>query len=225
MRARAAETGADAVIPDVVLHHDDDGAATQRVLAGVAGDRGVVLTGRAACRLSLDWSIPGNALWSARLVRQFGFEEFALNSDEYSVRRLFLACNKVAFCEGRFLYRQDNPNAITKRIDAGMFDWPLTQLRLAQLLQENGFDAALVRKEIDAAVAHMKRLAQSLDGLRTQWRTDQVARAEAAISLFEQRRTLKQVFDEPADPRREKGYRLRKWKASLRKLPRKLGLA
>jgi SAM-dependent methyltransferase len=224
MRARAAETGADAVIPDVVLHHDD-GATTQRVLAGIAGDRSAVLTGREACRLSLDWSIPGNALWNARLVRQCGFEEFAMNSDEYSVRRLFLACNKVAFCEGRFLYRQDNPDAVTKRIDAGMFDWPLTQLRLAQLLQENGFDAAIVRKEIDAASAHMKRLAQRLDGLRTEWSPAQAARADAAMALFEQRRALKHVFDEPADPGREKGHRLRKWKASLRKLPRKLGLA
>jgi len=224
MRTRAAETGADAVVPDVVLYHNDS-AVPRRVLSGVAGDRSPVISGREACRLSLDWTIPGNALWNARLVRQFGFEEFALNSDEYSVRRLFLACNKVAFSEGQFFYRQDNPSAVTKRFDAGTFDWPLTRLRVAQLLQENAFDPILVGQEAAAARAHMAQLRKRLATEGANWKAPELARAEAAVAAFEQRTALKQVFDPIIDPKRVKGYRLNKWKASLRKLPKKLGLA
>jgi glycosyltransferase involved in cell wall biosynthesis len=223
MRSRAVETGADAVIPEVVLHHEGD-SSKDRALVGVAGDRGVVLDGREACERSLDWSIPGNALWNAGLVRQLGFEEFAVNGDEYSVRRFFLECRKVAFSEGRFLYRQDNPDAVTRRFSAARLDWPLTRLRVAQLLQENGFDAALVRREIDGAVADMAGLKRSLDAARARWSAPETLRAEAAIARFEQRLGLEHVFAPPTPAKRTSGQRIAKWKNSLRKLPRKLGL-
>lgn len=224
MRARAIETGADAVIPEVVLHHAD-GPARDRILANVAGDRGAVLGGRAACRLSLDWSIPGNALWNAQLVRELGFEEFAVNADEYSVRRFFLQCDKVAFSGGRFYYRQDNPDAVTRRLSPATFDWPLTRLRVAEMLQEHGFDGATVRREADAARRDMDRLRRVLEEWRGRWSAQQVERAEAAVLRFEQRCGLQAVFAPPPPRASRIGRYVRKWKNSLRKLPHKLGLA
>ncbi len=222
MRARAAETGADAVIPEVVLHHAGD-PARDRSLAGVRGDRSVVLDGREACRMSLDWSIPGNALWNARLVRQLGFEEFAINGDEYSVRRFFLACNRVAFSGGKFFYRQDNPNAVTRRMNAARLDWPLTRLRVAQLLLENGFDAGPVQRERDGAASDLQALTRRLDAERDQWSAAEIDRAAAAMARFEQRRGLDHVLALPQRKPRSAGQRIAKWKNSLRKLPRKLG--
>jgi hypothetical protein len=219
MHARAQQTGADAVIPEVVLHHDD-APAKNRSLVGVGGDASVVLSGRDACAQSLNWSIPGNALWKAALVRRLGFEEFSVNSDEYSVRRFFLECGQVAFSGGRFLYRQDNPDAVTRRFDAGSFDWPYTQLRLAQLLQEYGFAPDAVRKEIDGAVSAMAGLRRKLDEHKASWTAPELARAEAAIARFEQRLALQQVLDPPRKMQR----RVARWKNSLRKLPTKLGL-
>jgi hypothetical protein len=223
LHARALETGADAVIPEVVLHHHGE-PARDRSLIGLAGDTRAQLSGREACLRSLDWSIPGNALWNARLVRRLGFEEFGLNSDEYSVRRFFLECNKVVFSGGKFLYRQDNPDAVTRRMNAGTFDWPYTQLRLAQLLQEYGFPADVVSKEIDAAVSAMTRLQRRLDADKTGWLAADIARAEAAVDRFQRRLTLDQVFGGPRKTRKSAGQRLTKWKNSLRKLPAKLGL-
>lgn len=221
MHARALETNADAVIPEVVLHHEGQ-PGKDRSLVGLAGDARAELTGREACQHSLNWSIPGNALWNARLVRRLGFEEFGLNSDEYSVRRFFLQCNKVVFSGGKFFYRQDNLDAITKRMSPGTFDWPYTQLRLAQLLQEHQFPDHVVRREIDAAVAAMGRLRRGLDTYAAGWSPADVARAEAAIARFDQRLSVRHVFDKPE--RRSAAQRVAKWRNSLRKLPAKLGL-
>jgi hypothetical protein len=221
MHARAVETGADAVIPEVVLHHPEQ-SGKDRSLVGLRGDTAAKLTGPEACQHSLNWTIAGNALWNGDLVRRLGFEEFGLNSDEYSVRRFFLQCNEVVFSGGKFFYRQDNPDAVTKRMTAGVFDWPYTQLRVAQLLQEHQLPAHVVRREIDGAVAHMGRLRQGFETHAAGWSPDQVARAKAAMVRFDQRLALPQVFDQPA--RRTTAQRVAKWKNSLRKLPAKLGL-
>lgn len=138
MHARALETGADAVLPDLVFHYAQD-PARDRTLVGLRGDRNAVISGREAVAHSLDWSISGNALWKAELVRKHGFADFAMNADEYTARVFFLHCNKVAFSEGRFLYRQDNPQAITKKISAKSFDFPYTHHKLFGFLRENGF--------------------------------------------------------------------------------------
>lgn len=223
MQARAIETDADAVIPDVVMYHEHQ-PDLNRTFSGLDGDRTAILSGRDACTRSLNWSIPGNALWKASLVRQFGFEEFALNADEYSARRLLLASQKVAFSAGQFLYRQDNPAAVTKRQDATAFEWPLTRVRVAQLLLEHSYAPEVVQREIDDAVATMTTLKRRLNETRSSWSADQLHLAEAAIDRFEQRLTLTHLLGEPVKPSSPTRRRVAKWKNSLRKLPKKLGL-
>lgn len=114
MYARAIETEADAIIPDLVFWHENE-PYKNRILSGVNGDRNVQLNGRQAFLLSLDWTIPGNALWKTWLVREIGYFDFGMNADEYTARLYFLKCNKVAFSGGVFYYRQDNVEAITKK--------------------------------------------------------------------------------------------------------------
>ncbi|GIX50894.1 glycosyltransferase [Sphaerotilus sulfidivorans] len=222
MRARAEAIGADAVIPDVVLHHPDN-TALDRTLSGLAGDRQVILTGRQACLHSLDWSIPGNALWRADLVRRFGFEDWAINGDEYTVRRLFLACERVAFSAGRFLYRRDNPEAVTRRVSPSLFDWPITQWRLARLLEEHGVEAARVDALAGGAVRDMQRLGQRLQNEWAGWSPTDLTRAREAMARFEALRALPNVLA-PARTRsvRTPAELLAKWSRSLRKLPTKL---
>ena len=145
MYVRAISTGADAVIPDLVFYHART-PEMNRSLVGLNGDRNVVLTNREAVFYSLTWSIPGNALWRANLIKKIGFEEFAINSDEFSIRVFFLNCNKVLFSEGTFYYRQDNELAITKKISHKTFDYPYTQFRLYLLLKENLFPNEVIQQ-------------------------------------------------------------------------------
>lgn len=162
MHARAVETGADAVLPDLVLHHPDDPASDRRI-SGLRGDRGVELSGRDAVLHSLDWTIPGNALWRASLVKFFGFADFGLNADEYTARVLFLHANKVVFSEGTFFYRQDNAEAVTKKITPKSFDYPYTQLRLYQLVNTENFAPEVIQQQAIRTVTLRNQLQQWLE--------------------------------------------------------------
>ncbi len=137
LHARAVETGADAVLPDVVFYHAD-GTDDRRIM-GYQGDRKKILSGREAFVASLDWTIPGNALWPMRLLKDTGFDDFNAFADEYTVRRFFLACDSIAFCAGVFFYRQDNATAITKGPSAARLDAADASLRLWHLICDNGF--------------------------------------------------------------------------------------
>lgn len=181
MVARAVETGADAVVPDVVLHHPSQ-PGSDRIISGLRGDRSVELTGREALQHSLDWTIPGNALWNADLVKFFRFAEFGLNSDEYSGRMFFLNANKVVFSEGIFYYRQDNAEAVTKKTTHRTFDYPYTQLRLYQMLYAEGFPGDVLEREALKVLEQRNQLAQWLAANGERFTPEQRAAAEASLA-------------------------------------------
>ena len=143
---KAVNTKADAVIPDV--HYYFENMPVKKAIIGVNNNRDIELTNREAVLLSLNWEISGFALWNANIVKKKRFAEFGINGDEYSVRHFFLACNKVVFSEGVFLYRQDNPNAITKKLTYKSFDLPYTHFMLCCFLKENGFSFKDYSKEL-----------------------------------------------------------------------------
>jgi glycosyltransferase involved in cell wall biosynthesis len=139
LHARALATGADAVLPDVIFYHAN--GIKDRKIIGYHNDRSAIISGKEAFVASLDWSISGNALWPMSFLKNRGFEDFGAFADEYTVRRFFLDCSKVAFCDAVFYYRQDNTGAITKRPSATLLDIPDTSLRLWHLIMENQLDA------------------------------------------------------------------------------------
>jgi glycosyltransferase involved in cell wall biosynthesis len=142
---RIQYTKADAVIPDLVFYHESNNAK-DTYLVGVRGNRDLILSNREAVTLSLDWTISGNALWNANLIKKIKYEEFGMNADEYSARVFFFNCNKIVFSKGTFYYRQDNPEAITKKLSYKTFDIPYTTFRLYKFLQANQFDQDICAK-------------------------------------------------------------------------------
>lgn len=159
--ARALETNADAVLPDVAFLRDELTPPTR--LAGLDGNRKALLPGRVAVQLSMDWTIPGFALWRTAIVKRNTFATFGMNADEYSTRLFFLQCRLVAFCDGTFYYRQNNPDAITKKLSRGLFDIPGTHLRLSLFLRENGFPPSLVSQELLRCVSSLLWMKQRLE--------------------------------------------------------------
>lgn len=183
MLDRAIETGADAVLPDVTYYYEND-AQRNRSLIGVDGDRRVQLSGREAVMLTLGWKIPGNALWNAELIRKMRFAEFAVNSDEYSVRRFFNVANKVVFSEGEFLYRQDNANAVTKKKNTRYFDFAYTHLRLAHWLFEQDYPKASVLRELKSARKGMAAMHEWYAQARHDMTPEQRLDAENRIARY-----------------------------------------
>ncbi len=137
MYARALATNADAVLPDVEFFYD--GKVVNRRLIGYNGAHEAVVTGRDAFCASLDWTISGNALWRISFLKDFGYFDFGMFADEYSVRYFFLQCETVAFCDAVFFYRQDNPAAITKTPSAKLLDAPYNQYMIWKLIVDSGF--------------------------------------------------------------------------------------
>lgn len=166
MYERALETAADAVIPDVVLPR---GRGESASLIGAKGNRDAVLSGTEAVRLSLNWTIAGFALWKADLIRRIRYQEFGMNADEYSTREFFYHCNKVVFSRGTFFYRQDNADAISKKLSYKLCDIPYTHFMLYKFLVEKGFDSEVTDEELMRAVSSLiwmkQRLAMSGGGL------------------------------------------------------------
>lgn len=137
MHQTALGTNADATIPDVEFYYE--GGTENGRLVGLRGDRSVQLSGREAFEYSLDWTIPGNALWRMDFLKTIGFFDFGTFADEYTVRRYFLSCAKVVFCDGVFFYRQDNPSAITKKLTPKLLDATFNNVMLWRLIIENDF--------------------------------------------------------------------------------------
>jgi SAM-dependent methyltransferase len=191
MQARAIETGADAVIPDLVFYYADE-IEKNRSLIGLHGDRNVILPAMSAVYYSLQWEIPGNALWNANLIKTFKFEEFGLNSDEFSVRVFFMNSNKIAFSEGCFYYRQDNPQAITKKTTYKTFDLPYTQYRLYKYLKDNFFPSAVVQQEAIKVLTGMQSLRQWLDA-----NSASMPPQEVAMAMERMQKTMALVKSDP----------------------------
>jgi glycosyltransferase involved in cell wall biosynthesis len=132
MYSRAKETDADGVLPHMVACEDQEKKCKD---ISVPVDK--IISGREAASLSIDWLIHGFVLWKKSLVQKIRYYEFGLYSDEYTVRVLFLNSKKIAFCDSIFYYRQNNPNAVTKKLSLSWFDKLETNERLWDLFQEH----------------------------------------------------------------------------------------
>ena len=153
MLDRAEVTGADAVLPDVVFI---DGASRQNhTLFGLHGDRSRVLTNRQAVEASLDWSIHGWALLRSSLVKSLGYATFCSSADEYSTRLFMLSANKVAFSKGIFFSRQDNPDAITKKLTYRIFNAPLVSLAVHDLMTDHEFSREVCATQLLRSINHL----------------------------------------------------------------------
>lgn len=152
---RQEETHADAVIPTVVFWEDGKDNDDVRVNRGVNGDTRVVLSGRDALSLMLDYSIPGFALWNTALIRSIGMRTEAYNSDEVAQREWVAQCRTVAFSDGVFCYRRDNHESITRTFSSHLFARPLSDARLLQLAQENKLSKLQIQNHRDEAFASL----------------------------------------------------------------------
>jgi glycosyltransferase involved in cell wall biosynthesis len=131
MVATAERTDADAVVPNLLIVDDERGVFARKI-----NDWRQPMSGEEAFLLSLDWTIPTNALWRASMLTGIGYADFGTYADEYSGRVFFLECRKVAFAKGEFHYYHGNPDAITKQVSGRLLDDTYNNYRLWRLTHE-----------------------------------------------------------------------------------------
>ena len=121
------ETGADAVIPDVVFVQETDGTECHSFVEGELKE----LSARQAFSRMLNYDMPGFALWRTDLIRQVGMPTEAWNSDEGMQRLWALHCRKgVTLCPSAKFYYFITASSITR----GLKPYHLTGLRTQRRL-------------------------------------------------------------------------------------------
>lgn len=111
---RAEETGAEIVIPDMLLVGGDGTTEQTKGSFPPNADYSTLLRGTEAFALCIDFSIHGFALIHRRLMFASDCDTQYFDSDEYNTRVQYLHANLVAFCHGTFFYYQGNAEAMTK---------------------------------------------------------------------------------------------------------------
>lgn len=142
MVKKQKETNADTILPDVEFFFSKK--SDSKKIVGLKGNRDVVLSGKQACIEALTWNIHGFTLSATKLYKNEFFPEDAFDSDEFITRKILFKSNKVVFSKGIFFYRQDNPNAITKKYTKKNFYVLNTLKRLFDFLEENNFNQKIV---------------------------------------------------------------------------------
>ncbi|MDP4185523.1 MAG: glycosyltransferase family 2 protein [Bacteroidota bacterium] len=140
---RAQETNADIVIPD--LHFVDSllNTDTRDPIIGYNGNRNIVLSNMNAVKASLNWTISGLMLIKSNIIKQVGYTTNLMNEDEVTARKLFYFANKVAFCDGKYLYRH-NDDSLSRKLSVKFFDTPFTSYNLYKFLQSKKCDKKIV---------------------------------------------------------------------------------
>ena len=190
----AEATGAEAVVPDLVFHDDERGD-----YRWLRNSYRALVSGTEAFLLSLDWSIPANALFHRSLWERFGFFDFGMYADEYSWRYYFLQCRMVAFAAGVFRYYQGNQNAITRKLSVGMLDRVSNDFRLWQLVEEHASHSPWVTRYAQhtfRSLRHALALSEASPALRAEYgRIDAATRAMRGDAVFRQR--LRESYPSP----------------------------
>ncbi len=142
MVEKQKETNAETIIPDMEFYVSEKN--NNKKIIGLNGKREVVLSGKQAFIESLTWNIHGFILSSKKLFENEIYPEDAFDSDDFMTRKILFKSNKVAFSEGMFFYRQDNPNAITKTSSKHSFYTLNTAKRSYEFLEENKFNQKII---------------------------------------------------------------------------------
>ena len=135
---KAIETQADIVVPNLILYQGTP-SKVKYGLYPVNDDYLQVIDGHKGFYLSLSWALHGNSFKSMKLVREIGVKAEYYNSCEFFGRKTYLYANKIVFCDTYFYYRQNNPNAITKKLNYFTIDVLTTDIMLYELLLENNY--------------------------------------------------------------------------------------
>ena len=143
---KAVTTGADTVIPNLIMYYAED-KKDKHGEYPLQNDYEMQLSAREAFGLSLDWQLHGNIFRKMDLVKKIGYKAEYYNSCEYYGRIMFLHAEKIVFCNTNFYYRQ-NPNAITKNFHYFQVDILTTDMMLYGVMCQVGYDKRIREKRL-----------------------------------------------------------------------------
>lgn len=143
MLARAEETDADSIVPDVEFGYGGTQKLPNMFAQHQLSPDMVIEDGKEAFRMTVPWKLHGWQMIRTSLakeyytVQQVSYSKF--NSDEYITRLLYLKSKRVALCSAIYKYRID-PSSITRKPSLRMMDYLETSARLLWLAEYEHLD-------------------------------------------------------------------------------------
>lgn len=134
---RARETGADIVLPDMLLRYADGTTGEWPCSHPPGNDYQQIIQPRDAFYEAVDFRLHGFGLIRMNLMKDPRNDTRYYNSDELNSRLQFLwASHGIAFAPTTFYYYQGNPDAITHRFHVRRFQQLLTLVSLFQFFEQ-----------------------------------------------------------------------------------------
>lgn len=143
MLARAEETGADSIVPDVEFGYGNTKKLPNMFVQHHLSADMVIDDGKKAFAMTIPWQLHGWQMVKTSLakkyytVQQASYSKF--NSDEYITRLLYLKSRKVALCSAIYKYRIDD-SSITRKPSLKMMDYLVTNAKLLWLAEYEHLD-------------------------------------------------------------------------------------
>lgn len=143
MLARAKETGADSIVPDVEFGYGNTKKLPNMFVQHHLSADMVIDDGKKAFAMTIPWQLHGWQMVKTSLakkyytVQQASYSKF--NSDEYITRLLYLKSRKVALCSAIYKYRIDD-SSITRKPSLKMMDYLVTNAKLLWLAEYEHLD-------------------------------------------------------------------------------------
>ena len=147
MLARAEETDADIVVPDVEYFNAGKIVQSNQFTTFYLSPDMLITDGKQAFSMTIPWKLHGWMMIRTSLakkyytVQQASYSKF--NSDEYITRLLYLKSSKVALCSSTYKYRVD-PNSITRKPSLKMMDYLVTNEKLLWLAEYEHLDKEII---------------------------------------------------------------------------------
>lgn len=148
MLARAKETDADSIVPDVEYFSPDGSQAqpNQFERLGLKSDM-IINDGQEAFALTLPWRLHGWQMIRTSLAKEYYTIEQAsysrFNSDEYITRLLYLKSRCTALCSAIYKYRVD-PSSITRKPTLLKMDYFKTLEKILKLSEDEHLNRAII---------------------------------------------------------------------------------
>lgn len=147
MLARAEETDADSIVPNVeFLTSNNDERSDLFQSHDLKADL-VIEDGKKAFSMTLPWQLHGWQMIRSSLakkyytVQQASYSKF--NSDEYITRLLYLKSKRTVLCSAIYKYRIDQ-NSITRKPSLKMMDYLTTSLKILDLAEKENISNQVI---------------------------------------------------------------------------------
>ena len=148
MLARAEETDADSIVPDVEFGFGNTKKLPNMFMQHHLKSDMVIENGKEAFAMTIPWQLHGWQMVRTSLakkyytVQQASYSKF--NSDEFITRLLYLKSKKTALCSAIYKYRIDE-SSITRKPSLKMMDYLVTNEKLLWLAEYEHLDKNVIQ--------------------------------------------------------------------------------